>query len=67
MEGKGFAFTADMTYYDQVIPTMAYSLYVSGVVGLQVYSAFMLLKMMEGPNLAFAGKLSLLTLSLCNI
>ena len=46
---------------------MAYSLYVSAVIGLQVWSAYMLLRVMEGPNLAFAGRLSLLTLSLCNI
>ena len=67
MKGKGFYFTADLVYYKQVVSTMAYSLYVSAVIGLQVYSALMLLRVMEGPNLAFAGRLSLLTLSLCNI
>jgi len=46
---------------------MAYSLYVSGVVSLQIYSAFVLLRAMEGRNFALASKLSLLTLSLCNI
>lgn len=46
---------------------MAYSFYVSGVIGLQIYSAYVLLRVMEGRNFAFAGKLSLLTLSLCNI
>ena len=67
MESKSFAFSAELVYYNQVVSTIVYSLYVSAVIGLQVWSAYMLLRVMEGPNLAFAGRLSLLTLSLCNI
>ena len=46
---------------------MAYSLFVTAVIGVQVFSAYQLLRTMEGPNFAFAGKISLLTLSICNI
>lgn len=51
----------------QVLSTMGYSLYVSFVTAVQIYSAYMLLKVMDAPNFVFSGKFSLLTLSLCNI
>lgn len=34
---------------------------------MQIYSAYVLLKIMDAPNFVFSGKFSLLTLSLCNI
>ena len=46
---------------------MGYSLYTTAVTILQIYSAYMLLKIMDAPNFVFSGKFSLLTLSLCNI
>jgi transmembrane E3 ubiquitin-protein ligase len=46
---------------------MAYSLYVSAVTAIQIYSAYVLLKIMDAPNFVFSAKFSLLTLSLCNI
>jgi hypothetical protein len=46
---------------------MAYSLYLSALLGVQIYSALAMVRAMEGPNFAFAGKVSLLTLSVCNI
>jgi hypothetical protein len=51
----------------QIVSTMTYSLYVSAVTAIQIYSAYMLLKIMDAPNFVFSGKFSLLTLSLCNI
>lgn len=46
---------------------MAYSLYVTGVILIQIYSGYVLLKIMDAPNFVFTAKMSLLTLSLCNI
>lgn len=46
---------------------MAYSLFVSGVVGLQILCAFQLLRVMDAPNFVFSAKFSLLAVSLCNI
>lgn len=46
---------------------MVYSIYVTGVVAIQIYCAFVLLKIMDAPNFVFSAKISLLTLSLCNI
>lgn len=46
---------------------MAYSLYVSGVVSVVILSAFRLLKLMDAPHFVFAGKFSLLAVSMCNI
>ena len=51
----------------QIVSTMAYSIYVSAVIVVQIFSAYMLLKIMDAPNFAFSAKFSLLTLSLCNI
>lgn len=44
-----------------------YSLYVTAVVAIQIYSGFRLVRIMETPNFVFTAKMSLLTLSLCNI
>lgn len=46
---------------------MSYSLFVSAVVALQIYCAFVLLRIMDAPNFVFSARISLLTLSLCNI
>lgn len=46
---------------------MSYSIYVTGVIAMQIISAYMLLKIMDAPNFVFTAKISLLTLSLCNI
>lgn len=46
---------------------MVYSVYITAVVIIQIYCAFMLLKIMDAPNFVFSAKISLLTLSLCNI
>ena len=46
---------------------MLYSLYVSGVVAIQIFSAFMLMKEMDTPNFAFGAKFSLLAFAVCNI
>jgi hypothetical protein len=46
---------------------MAYSLFVTGMIAIQIFSAYKILQIMDAPNFVFAGKLSLLTLSLCNI
>lgn len=46
---------------------MTYSLYVSGVVAIQIFSAFMLMKEIDSPNAAFGAKFSLLTFAICNI
>jgi hypothetical protein len=46
---------------------MGYSLFVSGVVCLQIFSAFRLLKVMDAPNFVFTAKFSLLAVSICNI
>jgi hypothetical protein len=46
---------------------MAYSLFVSGVTCIQIYSAYCLLKVMDAPNFVFAAKFSLLAVSICNI
>ncbi len=51
----------------QLISTMAYSLFMTGVVGLQIFCAFRLLKVMDAPNFVFTAKFSLLAISLCNI
>jgi len=74
MSGGNFNISAELYYYDQVKPihmkiisTMAYSLFVSGVVGIQIYCAYVLLSIMDAPNFVFSGRMSLLTLSLCNI
>jgi hypothetical protein len=50
-----------------MVSTMAYSVFVTGVLGIQIYCAWVLLRVMDAPNFVFTGKLSLLTLSLCNI
>ena len=47
--------------------TLAYSLFVSAVVGIQIYSGYVLVKIMDAPNFVFTAKMSLLSLSLCNI
>lgn len=39
----------------------------SALVGIQIYSGYMLVKIMDAPNFVFTAKISLLTLSLCNI
>jgi hypothetical protein len=54
-------------FHIQIVSTMAYSLFVTGVVGIQIYCAFVLLRIMDAPNFVFSGRMSLLTLSLCNI
>jgi hypothetical protein len=47
---------------------MLYSLYVSAVVLVQIFSAYMLMRDMDGPNFAAVGcRYSLLTLAACNI
>lgn len=46
---------------------MVYSLYVSAVVAIQIYSVYMLLKVIDTPNFVFGSKFSLLTLAICNI
>lgn len=74
MTGASFDFTAELKYYNQVpfnmtqlLSTMAYSLYVSAVIAIQIFSAYMILKIMDVPNFVFTAKFSLLTISLCNI
>jgi len=49
------------------VSTLAYSLYLSLMVGIQIYSAMWMLRIMDAPNFVFTAKLSLLTLSVCNI
>ena len=51
----------------QIMSTLAYSLFVSAVVGIQIYSGYVLVKIMDAPNFVFTAKMSLLSLSLCNI
>lgn len=46
---------------------MAYSIYVSVIIAIQIFSAFKILKIMDQPNFAYTAKFSLLTISLCNI
>lgn len=50
-----------------MISTLGYSLFVSAVVGLQILAGYRLVKIMDAPNFVFSSKISLLTLSLCNI
>ncbi len=50
-----------------MISTMAYSLFATGLVAIQIYSGYVLLRIMDAPNFVFSAKISLLTLSLCNI
>jgi hypothetical protein len=47
--------------------TLGYSLFVGGVVAIQIASGYQLVKIMDAPNFVFTAKMSLLTLSLCNI
>lgn len=51
----------------QLVSTLAYCLYLTALVCVQIYSGWVLVRVMEGPNLVFTGKVSLLTLSVCNI
>lgn len=46
---------------------MLYSLYVSAVVAVQIFSAYMMMRDMDGPNFLFGSRLSLLTLAACNV
>lgn len=39
----------------------------SAVIAIQIFSAYMILKIMDAPNFVFTAKFSLLTISLCNI
>ena len=52
----------------QIVPTMFYSLYVSAVVLVQIFSAYMVMRDMDGPNFAVIGcQYSLLTLAASNV
>ena len=46
---------------------MAYSLYVTAIIAIQIFSAYKILKIMDQPNFVYTAKFSLLTISLCNI
>lgn len=46
---------------------MLYSLYVSGVVAVQIFSAYMVMREMEASNSSFGSRFSLLTLAVCNV
>lgn len=46
---------------------MIYSLFVSGVVTLQIIAGVMLMKDMDTLNYAYGAKFSLLTIAFCNI
>lgn len=74
MKGKAFDFTAELKFHNQVliilskiISTMWYSIYVTAVIAIQIFSAFALLKLIDGPNFASGVKFSILSLCLCNI
>lgn len=74
MKGKTFDFTAELKFHNQVliilskiISTMWYSIYVSAVIAIQIFSAFALLKLIDGPSFSSGAKFSVLSLCLCNI
>lgn len=74
MKGRTFDFTAELKFHNQVliilskiISTMWYSIYVTVVIVIQIFSAFALLKLIDGPNFASGAKFSILSLCLCNI
>lgn len=56
-----------MTYDDEIVSTVGYSLYLSAIIIAQVVCAYMLLKNIDGPNPNFSNKFSLTTVAICNI
>jgi hypothetical protein len=66
-KGKNFDFSAQLTFYNQVLSTMAYSAYASFALAIQIYSSMRIIKTMEEPNFVLTAKYSLLTICFCNI
>lgn len=56
-----------MDYYHDFLSTMCYSLYTTLVVGAQIACAIAILKQIDRENPAILAKMSLFTLSVCNI
>ena len=67
VEGPNFKFTATLDYYHDFLSTLGYSLYTTLVVGLQIFCATVILKEIDQENPAILSKMSLFTLSMCNI
>lgn len=66
-KGKKFNFSAQLTFYNQILSTLAYSAYASLALAIQIYSSVKIIKTMEEPNFVLTAKYSLLTICFCNI
>ncbi len=66
-KGKKFNFSAQLTFYDQLLSTLAYSAYASLALFIQIFSSVRIIKTMEEPNFVLTAKYSLLTICFCNI
>jgi hypothetical protein len=67
MKGPNFDFKANLDYDHDSLSTLGYCLYITLVVGGQIYCAINLLQRIDQDNPALITKMSLLTLSICNI